>query len=295
MSKLTEALEAARRGMHIFPVARGQKMPHSAAGQWGETATSDLSRVTYFWSHVDPYANIGIACKPSQLLVIDLDIAKEDWKLRGTEWEYLHSGYGPRISGEDVFNEMAYKLSDDEDYDRYVNTLTVRTGSGGIHLYYAWPDHWPKISQASPVKGVIDVRGNGGRYGGYALGPGSVTEAGPYRVTNSLNIKLTPNWIRELVAEKPAPPKIHRPQGIAHLLGGPKNWSGLVNSVQNAGEGNRNNALLWAARAMYTGGASEQECKSTLGPAAESAGLPHYEIERTIQNAYRIQRHKEGR
>lgn len=285
---LKAALAAQQRGFWIFPVARGAKVPHPAAGQWGETATNDINRIIYFWTQVDPRANIGIACKPSQLLVIDLDKAKEDWKLRGTRWEHMHSVYGPRVDGVDVFDEMRYSLADEYP----PSTYSVGTGSGGVHLYYWWPQAWPKISQASPVKGIVDVRGNGGQYGGYVLGEGSVNESGPYVRSGDGEVQLTPQWIRQLVVEKPQAPRIHRPQGLRQP--GPLSWSGLVDSVRNAGEGNRNNALLWAARSMYSDGAPESEAQDVLGEAARYAGLGDFEITRTIQSAYRIQQQKEG-
>jgi hypothetical protein len=287
---LQHALKAQARGLHIFPVAAGQKVPHRLAGQWGETATNDLNKVIHFWTSVDPQANIGIACKPSQLLVVDLDVAKEDWKLRGTDWEYLHEAYGPRVNGEELWDEMQYKLRDTKGRE---DTYTVRTGSGGTHLYYWWPSAWPRISQASPVKGVIDVRGNGGQYGGYVLAEGSVTESGPYyELWNGQGVQLAPQWLQQLVAERPHVGSVRRPGGIRQPSA--VSWSGLEQSVREAGEGNRNNALLWAARAMCSDGASEEEAQRVLGQAATDAGLPYFEIERTIESAYRIQRQKEG-
>lgn len=292
MSRLQAALQAASLGFHIFPVARGSKVPHHLAGEWGANATNDFNRIVTFWTQQDPEANVGVACKNSQLLVVDLDQAKEDYKLRGTEWEYMHSGYGARVSGEELIDEMAFKLSESPDYQDDFRTYSVRTGSGGRHLYYWWPEHWPKISQASPVKGIIDVRGNGGQWGGYVLAAGSQAETGPYIVEQNIRPTLPPDWIRKLVVERPQPPKIQRVTGIRQP--GAINWSGLVDSVRNAGEGNRNNALHWAARTMYTDRAPLNECLATLGPAAEAAGLGSWEIERTIQSAYTAQAEKEG-
>ena len=285
---LNAALAALNRGFSVFPVAAGDKIPHRLAGKWGETATTDPSAVIGFWTQADPSANVGIACKPSQLLVVDLDVAKEPNKLAGTEWGYLHGAYGPMVSGRELFDEMVWKLADGV----WPETYTVRTGSGGNHLYIWWPEHWPKISQASPAKGVIDVRGNGGQYGGYVLAEGSVTPAGRYTLEDPSPIVLAPEWLRSLVAEKPAQPRVHRVSGIRQP--GAISWSGLVESVRWAGEGNRNNALVWAARTMCEEGGSEQDALDTLGPAAAEAGLPQHEIERTIQSAYRTQRYKEG-
>ena len=288
---LKHALSAQALGLHIFPVAAGAKVPHRMAGQWGATATNDFNQVLQFWSQVDPQANIGVACKPSQLLVVDLDRAKKEFALQGTEWAYMHQAYGPLVHGEELLDEMWFK-SDHAGHAEHLETYTVRTGSGGVHLYYRWPASWPKISQASPVKGLIDVRGNGGEWGGYVLAGGSINEAGPYRVTNDVDPALPPVWIRQLVAERPAQPKIVRPQGLRQP--GALSWSGLVASVTNAGEGNRNNALLWAARSMYSDGAPEKEAQDVLGAAARQAGLGDFEIERTINSAYRVQAQKEG-
>lgn len=295
-SMLRAALAAQQRGFHIFPVAVNDKVPHRLAGQWGQTATNDVNRIVHFWTQVDPQANIGVACKPSQLLVIDLDEAKEDWNLRDTEWAYLHNGYGPRVSGMELFDEMAYKLYDEDgDADSYTFAYQVSTRSGGRHLYYQWPAHWPKISQASPVKGVVDVRGNGGQWGGYVLGAGSVVD-GLYGVAEDLQIAPPPRWIRRLVAEK-AKPLRTRPQGfnLGGINLGGSSFSGLVACVANAGQGNRNNTLLWAARTMCEEGAPVQKALEVLAPPAGDAGLGFQEIERTIHSAYRIQSHKEGR
>lgn len=283
------ALKAQARGLHIFPVAEGAKIPHPAAGKWGLTATNDLNAIIYFWTKVDPHANIGVACKPSELLVVDLDIAKEPNKLIGTPWEHLHSVYGPFVSGEELFDEMVYRLGG----GHYPRTYSVHTGSGGLHLYYSWPAHWPKISQASPVKGVIDVRGNGGEHGGYVLGEGSLTQNGGYWTEGNVSgPTLPPEWIRQLVAERPHQPAVRRPQGLRQP--GAISWSGLVDSVRHAGEGNRNNALTWATRTMCEEGATVEEALRVLGPPAEEAGLGWMEIERTVQSAYRTQERKNG-
>jgi hypothetical protein len=298
---LEHALKAQARGLHIFPVTAGLKVPHPRAGYrdlagqyhgWGETSTNDLERIIHFWTLIDPHANIGVACKPSGLLVVDLDIAKEDNNLRGTEWAYMHDVYGPRVNGEDLWDEMTFKLGGGHPSGPMF-TYSVRTGSGGTHLYYQWPEHFGPQSQASPVKGVVDVRGNGGEYGGYVLAEGSVTEAGEYISADTRRgPQIAPEWIRQLVTPKPKISTPRRVLGVQqpHAI----SWSGLVDAVRNAGEGNRNNALLWAARSMCSDGATEEEAKKVLGDAATAAGLGWFEIERTIESAYRVQRQKEG-
>lgn len=289
MTMLNAALAAQARGFHIFPVARGAKVPHPAAGEWGKTATNDWNQIGHFWTRVDPQANIGVACKPSQLLVVDLDVPKDPWKLRGTEWEYLHAGYGPYVSGEQVWDEIEFK------YGAAPGTYSVMTPSGGLHLYFWWPAALGPMSQASPVKGVIDVRGNGGQYGGYVLAEGSQVGNSAYLPPygDGVPIAFAPEWLVQMVREKPRQPAARRPKGL--MQPGAISWSGLVDSVREAGEGNRNNALTWAVRTMTEEGASLEEIRRELGPAAQSAGLGDMEIERTIESAHRTQLHKEGR
>ncbi len=290
MNRADFATYAVGVGFHIFPVKAGDKVPHYLAGNWGATATNDLNAVRNFWTRVDPEANIGIACKPSNLLVVDLDKAKEDWNLRGTDWEYVHAAYGPRVDGEALFDEMRFAAG--ESSGGMPETFSVRTGSGGLHVYYHWDPSWPRITQASPVKGVVDVRGNGGQYGGYVLGAGSVTTSGAYEVESYGPLSKPPMWIRLLVMEKPTQPR-KSPKWLRQP--GAVSQSGLVETVATAAPGNRNNALVWAARTMCEEGVPEAEAMKVLGEAAAKAGLGDMEIERTIQSGYRTQRYKEGR
>src|SRR3546814_20499589 len=97
-----EAFDAQAAGFHSCPVAANDKGPHRLAGRWGETSTNDINQIVHFGTQVEPNANVGVACKPSQLLVIDLDQAKEDWNLVKTEWAYVHQAYGPRVHGEEI-------------------------------------------------------------------------------------------------------------------------------------------------------------------------------------------------
>lgn len=293
---LQPATSAISRGFSIFPVEVRGKRPHRDAGEWGRTSTKDLLSVIRYWSSVP--ANIGVACKPSGLLVVDCDTAKTDWNLRGTDWEYVHGAYGARVDGVDLLDEVAYKR--DADPIDPQSTYSVQTGSGGLHLYFSWPAHWPKPSQASIVKGVIDVRNSGGEHGGYVLGAGSITDdevardgtvkpGGVYEVVSDAPVALTPGWLFELVREKPQPvaarnSRFRQPGAIS--------FTGLESSVRNAAEGNRNNALAWATRTMCEEGATEQEVHQLLGPAARDNGLSHAETERTIQSAYRTQQRK---
>ena len=290
---LDHALAALGRGWHIFPLPALSKEPkHPLAPQWSSASTNDVGTVVRWWTQ-DPQANIGVACKPSRLMVVDCDVAKTDMNLKGTPYARLHDIEGKlRIDGFDVFAVYAQEHQADwMDLD----TLQVRTRAGGLHIYYSWPDGWPRPSQASLVKGVVDVRNGGGQYGGYVLAPGSIVfddgYVGKYDVENPAPVIPAPQWLRSMVAEKPPKPKQPRSQ---FSQPGSVSYAGLEESVRNAVPGNRNNALLWAARAMCSDGADQDEAQDVLGRAAELAGLDGLEIEQTIRSAYRLQQYKEG-
>lgn len=154
----------------------------------------------------------------------------------------------------------------------------------GLHLYFAWPEG-VQASQASPVPGLVDVRCNGGTQGGYVLAAGSETHKGLYVEENQLPIADAPQWLVELCREKPKPAKV-KPLFSQASGGG---YSGLRDTVRLAQEGNRNNALLWAARSMCEDGATQEECEDLLIPAGMEAGQSDRECRDTIRSAYRLQ------
>ena len=71
---LWSALAAADAGWHVFPCAPGSKRP-ALRENWQDLATTDPGRIRAWWAR-QPY-NIGIACGPSGLVVIDLDVARD--------------------------------------------------------------------------------------------------------------------------------------------------------------------------------------------------------------------------
>lgn len=291
MAMLDHALAALARGWHVFPVVEYGKEPHPIAGPWGQAATGDVRRVLDWWNRA-PAANVGLAAKGSRLLIVDCDIAKTDMNLVGTPYAHLHTEKRKlRVDGFEVLSVYASERgATASDFD----TFTVRTRAGGLHLYYLWPENWPTAVQTSIVKGCVDTRTNGGQWGGYVLAPGSVViadgYAGRYDIERDLPIAYPPQWVRSLVAEKP---RVVQPKS-QFAQPGSVSFGGLEASVRDAIPGNRNNALLWAARSMCSDGADMSEAEELLGKAAEQAGLDDFEITQTIRSAYRLQQHVEG-
>lgn len=294
-----EAMRAVRLGFTIFPVEPGKKTPIRIYQdrtpddapwtiRWSELATNNPNKILEWWTYA-PNANIGIACKPSGLFVVDCDQPKADNLLQGTRWDYLHQLLGPRVDGETLFDQIAERYGGPANIAEVFDTYTVTTGSGGKHFYYRWP---PSVqsSQDSIFKGLLDVRGNGGERGGYVLGAGSHTASGPYGEDLQRPIREAPGWLVELCRDRP-PVKLPRcPLAQPRSL----NFGGLVQSVRTAIDGNLNNALLWAARAMCADGATQDEAENLLAPVyVECNGRGgHRQAVATIRSAYRLQARK---
>lgn len=70
---LEAALTYAERGWQVLPLKPKMKDPHFDLVKNAYKGASDDQNLINFWFKIDPNANIGIACQPSGLLVIDID------------------------------------------------------------------------------------------------------------------------------------------------------------------------------------------------------------------------------
>lgn len=283
---LEHAMSAVQRGWYVFPCEEGGKKPHPGIGNWGEIPWdyfkadhAAYTRTVVSWWQKWPNANVAITCKPSKLLVIDLDTAKSS----------------AEASGEDEFNAyVQYKARQRSEnpaaaLTQIWDTYTVSTPSGGMHLYF----RWDRGLVAQRIKlgddqfeGVcknVDIRANGGPFGNYVLGPGSKTEAGVYRVHENRDpVPDTPIWLRRTVA-RPHHPRMNHKGGKTEF----SSRAGLLEGLANAQEGNRNNYLTWVAKCFRDEGVDVDKATEELSPVASKIGLDEREIERTIRSAYR--------
>lgn len=296
------ALGAARRGWSVFPVAPGGKRPAIPAahgldeaaratcrGECGRLghgvhdATRGPDAIRAWWTRC-PDANVGIATGPSGLVVLDLDMPK-DGAQAPEGWEAARDGAGAL--------ELVCAR---EGQTMPVDTFTVRTRKGGLHLYFAAPAGRTILNTAGAAgRGLgwcIDTRG----VGGYVLGPGSRVQlpdgAGRYVVVNPTQPAPLPSWLADLL--DPAPPRRPGPapaqiDNLGGYLGAV--LRGEAQRVVDARPGWRNDSLNRAAfrlgQFVGSGLLSFGIASQVLAAAAEAAGLGNAEIAATITSGMR--------
>lgn len=148
----------------------------------------------------------------------------------------------------------------------------VRTPRGGLHVYL------PPSGDGNHTcaRRHVDYRG----LGGYVLAPPSLVDGKPYQViTEPRGTGEVLDWRQamRLIDPRPAP---QRPVGGPPRAG----LSRLAEWVSTQPEGNRNPGLFWAACCAVDEGYGDL---TPLVAAAETAGLPRSEAERTVASALR--------
>ncbi len=266
---LRSALCLAERGWHVFPCVPGGKRP-VLRGNWQDYATTEPARIRTWWSKVA--YNIGIACGPSGLVVIDLDVPHGIRELSPA------GGRSPG-SGTDVLAALC-----DQHGQRYpVPTYAVVTPSGGCHLYYAAPGSAVRNS-AGRLGPHIDVRAAGG----YVIGDGSWIGERAYTARDDRAPVPLPPWIAGLLTGRPpAADSLPVPRGglrgTAYAMAALRDETRLVAAAR---PGTRNDTLNRAAFSLgqlaAAGILPPLAVVSALADAAERAGLPADEARRTI-------------
>ena len=181
-------------------------------------------------------------------------------------------------------------------------TYTVKTPTGGLHLYYAAPDGPEIRNSAGKIGPLIDVRGGGG----YVLAAGSVLDERAYPgnpecrelVTGgrgtSWPTAATPNRSPHGLpsSRRTLSPPDGPPDGRAHAAPGAR-LQGLLNTVRGGQDGDRNGPLYWATRRaaemIAAGEIDRGTAEKSLVAAALEAGLRGGEREarRTFASAMR--------
>jgi hypothetical protein len=141
---LKAALAYARRGAPVFPCEPGGKRPLTYNGFWD--ASTDPRRVEAWWSRW-PEANVGIPTgERSGLLVLDVD---------------------PGAGGPESLAAL------ERTGGPLPRTARTRTGGGGMHVFFRYPEGETVRNSAGRLGPGLDVRGEGG----YVVVPPSRTRS----------------------------------------------------------------------------------------------------------------------
>jgi hypothetical protein len=174
------AYACSRLGFRVFPLRTDTGTP--VFTEWPERATTDFAQIQGWWTGNYAPCGVGIATGPeSGIWVLDIDVKDAD-------------GFG---SLRDLARKHGGTVND------FTSTMTVRTPSGGAHVYFKW-------DEASASEGGIrnsskhlapglDVRG----IRGYVRAP----EVGAYRLIERDGRKITtvrhaPEWLIPLCKKR---------------------------------------------------------------------------------------------
>lgn len=294
------ALTAAGRGWHVFPLRPGSKRPafpdhderHCArldprcrnghAG-WEPRATTDPTRITRAWARC-PY-NVGIACGPSRLVVVDLDTPKPgDAPPPGWDRPGIRTGA-----------DVLAALCDEAGQPYPDGTYTVSTPSGGTHLYFTAPASAGLRNTAGTLGWLVDTRGGGG----YVVGAASTVDGRAYTVTRDMPPAAVPGWLVDRLRPAELPPQ--RPVAVpvpdgragAYLR---RAIEGELARVTGSPPHGHNDALYLAAVALgqlVAGGTlAEHDVTAWLTAAAAQVGQKPAETARTIASGLRAGAHR---
>lgn len=260
---LAAALACAGRGWHVFPLRPSDKQPLPRFTDWEAHATTDPARIRAFWSRGPAY-NVAIACGPSGLVVVDLDMPKPG-ETPPTEWAI------PGVNeGADVLAVLAERHGEPLPLD----TFTVTTRRGGMHLYFTPPPGTVLRNTSgrhrTGLGWLIDTRAAGG----YVVAPGSHVDlpdgAGAYKVANPAPPAPLPPWLAHLLTAPPAP-LLSAPSVAGTVADLPAYvqaaLKGEAERVTSAVTGGRNHALNKAAYnlgRLAAGGALDAEVAGSV-------------------------------
>ncbi|WP_344163795.1 bifunctional DNA primase/polymerase [Nocardiopsis rhodophaea] len=246
---LRSALAYAARGWPVLPCEPGAKAPAGALVPHGlKQATTDPALILAWWQRC-PSANVAIATGAPAVDVVDVD-NKPDGSGFAAFARLVRAGV------------MAGTLA------------LVRTPSGGFHAYRTGTDQ--RCGRLGDH--FIDFKARGG----YVLAPPSRVDGRPYELVEERPDGAPVDW--EQVTRILAPPTPRRPTPRAPTSGGERGVERLAAWLGRQPEGNRNNALFWAACRALESGADETDL-DPLADVAQTIGLSQRASRATIRSA----------
>lgn len=266
------AVVYARRGWPVFPChsagptvgcscglgdcASPGKHPRVRGGL--HASSTDPAIVRGWWARW-PRANVAIRTgEASGLVVVDVDPA--------------HGGSRTIVELEATYGPLPA-------------TRTIRTASGGRHLYFRHPGGMVRNDAGRLFGRGVDLRGDGG----YVVAPPSRAVAGIYSLmAHGGVINDLPEWILERLAERERPRSVDRPDVRAPGAWARAALQGELGRVRSAVEGTRNDTLNRVAyrlgQIVGAGGLDERDVEVVLVDEAVAIGLGEREAVRTVRS-----------
>jgi DNA-binding transcriptional ArsR family regulator len=248
---LKSALELWRSGFSVIPIQSGSKRPLVSWTEY-QSRRPTKEEIRQWWQQY-PNANIGIVTgKISGIVVIDLDLDKDD-------------------------NESGDKI-----YEQAPTDLIVKTGRGGYHLYYRYPEDVDHVPNRVGLLLGVDIRADGG----YVVAPPSAHSSGRlYEWTRRGKPgKLPPHLVGLLTSPTP----VERDDEESS-----SKW--LSDLLAGAGKGQRNDACARLCGYLFGKGIPKDVVLTIIRQWNEKnrPPLPDYEVVTTVESVYKTA-HRRG-
>lgn len=268
------ALALGTNGFRVLPLVEGKK--RAAIKDWPNKATADLEQIRRWWTcsvteWEQPYG-VGIACGHG-LAVLDIDDRDDK-------------------SGSETLAEL------EREHGALPATMTVRTPSGGRHLYFAVEQDVDN-SQGALGPG-LDVRGQGG----YVVAPGTEMPTGIYvlEAGSPSTIVPCPPWLRARMGAAPAPREPGKATAPPVALDGPaaveRAERYLIDDAPEAIEGQSGDLTTFKVAARVKDyGISEPACLELMQEHYQRKCFPPWEpgeLAKKVASAYRNGRNAPG-
>ncbi len=243
-------MELWRSGFSVIPVQSGGKRPLVPWVEYQSRRPTE-KEIRQWWQQY-PNANIGVITgKISGIVVIDLDLDKDD-------------------------NENGAKI-----YEQAPTDLIVKTGRGGYHLYYRYPEDVDHIPNRVGLLPGVDVRADGG----YVVVPPSAHSSGRlYKWVRRGEPGKLPSYLVDLLTS-------HIPMGRDSEEDNPKWLSDLLSGV---GKGQRNDACAKLCGYLFGKGMPKDVVLAIVRQWNEKnrPPLPDHEVAATVESVHKTARRR---
>lgn len=240
----------AELGLRMHPLLPKNKVPIVKA--WQTKATTDESIIRQ-WSAIHRDCNWGVATgAESGVFVVDLD---------------------PKSGGDKSWARLvkANKMPD---------TVTVLTGGGGVHLYFAYPKNMDIRNSASKIGKGVDIRGDGGQ----VAVPPSLHPSGRYyewedgKSPGEIEFAKPPKWLLSMIVD------------------GQRGEDSVVIGEQ-VEKGTRNNQIYHQALYLARQGALQEVTLEAMLAWCRNIReeVDEDEVEATVDSAYKYHANEKGK